>query len=471
MEASKELLQQVDSWILAHRDEFIQDLQTLVNIKSVAESTPGEHPFGEGCAEVLDKALEMSSRYGLDTKNYEYYCGRASYGDGDKEIGIFAHLDVVPEGNDWIYEPYHAVVKDGFMIGRGTADNKSSAIAEMYTLRILKDLGIKTRHKIFAFYGCNEEVGMKDMDYYLEHEKAPVFGFTPDAGFPLCYAEKGIITADFVSREIDGNLVDFTGGHASNMVPDYAKIVLSGVGEEQVKAAIGSDEHFTLRMDNGNAVIEAKGVSAHAAGPDNGVNAIYLLCSLVLENNLITGSAKDAVAFVQHVLSDCHGKSLQVPFEDDITGIITHAGGMIRFQDKKLRLNINMRYPVKADQELLEKNIFATVEGAGFTVENFDNSTPQYVPVDHPAIQALMDVCREYIDPNSEPYTMGGGTYARKMPMGVAFGAGLPNTPKLFDIPGHGSAHGPDEYINIDMVLKAIRIFIIALLRLDELEF
>ena len=87
MEASKELLQQVDSWILAHRDEFIQDLQTLVNIKSVAESTPGEHPFGEGCAEVLDKALEMSSRYGLDTKNYEYYCGRASYGDGDKEIG------------------------------------------------------------------------------------------------------------------------------------------------------------------------------------------------------------------------------------------------------------------------------------------------------------------------------------------------------------------------------------------------
>ncbi len=471
MEITKELLEQVDKWIDSHKDEFVDDLKTLVDIKSVAEDTPGEHPFGEGCAKVLDKALEMSEKYGLATKNYDYYCGRAEYGDGEDEIGIFAHLDVVPEGNDWIYEPYNAIMKDGFMIGRGTADNKSSAIAEMYTLRILKDLGIKTKHKMFAFYGCNEEVGMKDMEYYLANEKAPVFGFTPDAGFPLCYAEKGIITADFVSYELDGNLVDFTGGHASNMVPDYAHITLSGVSEEAVKAAIADKEGYTYTVDGGNVTINAKGVSSHAANPDSGVNAINMLCRLVLDNNLINGKAKDAVAFVAHVLSDCHGAALNVPFEDDVTGLITHVGGVIRLNDNKLTLNINMRYPVKAEQETLEKNIFDVVEKAGFTICDFDNSKPQYVPLDHPAITTLMDICKEYIDPNSEPYTMGGGTYARKLPIGVAFGAGLPNTPKLFDIPGHGSAHAPDEYINIDMVLRAMKIFVIALIRLDGVEF
>lgn len=52
----------------------------------------------------LDTALEMGKKMGFDTENYEYYCGSVSIGDKNKkDIAIWSHLDVVPEGDesDW----------------------------------------------------------------------------------------------------------------------------------------------------------------------------------------------------------------------------------------------------------------------------------------------------------------------------------------------------------------------------------
>jgi len=54
--------------------------------------------------------------------------------------------------------------------------------------------------------------------------------------------------------------------------------------------------------------------------------------------------------------------------------------------------------------------------------------------------------------------TIGGGTYARAIPGGVAFGPLFPGRPM--------TEHGPDEYIEISDLFKATRIYAYAMVEL-----
>lgn len=82
--------------------------------------------------DMLDKALEMSSAYGFETRNYDNFCGSAVYGDNpdNDSIGIVAHMDIVPENmcnlaNDaggWTHDPFDPILsEDGkYLFARGT---------------------------------------------------------------------------------------------------------------------------------------------------------------------------------------------------------------------------------------------------------------------------------------------------------------------------------------------------------------
>ena len=67
---------------------------------------------------------------------------------------------------------------------------------------------------------------MRDVDYYLEHYKAPVFCFTPDAEFPVCNGEKGQFNGKLVSPVCNGEIKEFVGGVANNAVPDRASALV-----------------------------------------------------------------------------------------------------------------------------------------------------------------------------------------------------------------------------------------------------
>ena len=69
---------------------------------------------------------------------------------------------------------------------------------------------------------------------------------------------------------------------------------------------------------------------------------------------------------------------------------------------------------------------------------------------------------------NATPFTMGGGTYARHFPYAVSFG------PEHVDLPlpeFGGPMHGANEAAPIDKLLEAVKIYILALLRLEEIDF
>lgn len=467
----KQLGEKIDLWIEEHLNDMVDKVMKLVEIKSVSDYNPSnkEEPFGAGCKKVLDKALEMSRELGFPTKNYDYYCGTALLkGKIEEQIGIFAHLDIVPEGNGWSFDPYKPFVKDGFIFGRGTTDNKGAAVASLFTLKCLKDLGVDLKHSVLMFYGCSEELGMHDVRYYFEREKAPVFSFTSDAEFSMCHGEKGILEANLVSDVSNTNLIDFHGGDVSNMVPDSAYAIMSGLDIEKLKKDILPLGDFEVEAVSKGVKISAKGFCGHAAFPENAVSATRKLAEAIDKLNIATGNAKRAVHFISEAFADCYGEGLGIACCDDVSGKTTHIGGRIRIIDGKIIQNINVRYAIKADQDLLISNLKKKCADNGFKVEDLDNNKPTYMPLDNPVLQILNDTCNEVLGSDLKPYVMGGGTYARKIPNAIGYGPGIRETNNPF-CKGKGSGHQPDEVVMIKNLANAIKIYTLGILRIDKI--
>ncbi|MEG1778155.1 MAG: succinyl-diaminopimelate desuccinylase, partial [Angelakisella sp.] len=89
---NKELSAKIDAYLAENRENIIADLKTLIRIPSVSVETVGAHPYGDGCAKVLDTALAMAKDKGFKGDNHNYYYGTVEHGSGDKIIGIFSHL-------------------------------------------------------------------------------------------------------------------------------------------------------------------------------------------------------------------------------------------------------------------------------------------------------------------------------------------------------------------------------------------
>ena len=186
------LNQKIDAYIAENKEQLLQDIAALVAIDSV-EGTPEEGaPFGAGPRAALDKTLELAAGMGLATRNCENYIGYAELAGADPEkyLATICHVDVVPVGNGWSQDPFKMQIRDGWMIGRGVADDKGPMVATLYALKFLKEEGVSLRYPIRALVGDNEETHMHDVDYYLANYPAPVFCFTPDAEFPVCNGEK-----------------------------------------------------------------------------------------------------------------------------------------------------------------------------------------------------------------------------------------------------------------------------------------
>lgn len=59
----------------------------------------------------------MGEEYGFSINNYDNYVGTADLNDGEHQLDILAHLDVVPAGEGWtVTQPFEPIVKDGKVV-------------------------------------------------------------------------------------------------------------------------------------------------------------------------------------------------------------------------------------------------------------------------------------------------------------------------------------------------------------------
>jgi len=455
---------------VSHRsDELINDLSELVSIDSSrdTEHKTSDYPLGPGPAKALKTFLHFADRDGFKTKNVDNLAGRIELGDSDDAIAILAHVDVVPEGSGWNTNPFEPVIKDGNFYARGAADDKGPSLAAYYAMKIIKELDLPTQKSAQLILGTDEESEWVGMNHYMEKETLPETGFSPDAEFPAINGEKGIVSfkVDFPTPTA-GLVKSFVAGIRPNMVPQNADadIDLTKISAEDVKAKL--NEFLTANPEvKGNVTVKDQvasiriiGKGAHAMEPFNGINAATYLAKLLTSFDL-NDSEKLYFSFIANDLHlDFAGQHLNIANKDDVMGELTLSPNIFEYDAKEANILLNIRYP-KGDtgDTLTEKinkslpaNVSAKIEG--------HNQLPHFVAADDPLVQALVGAYRDHTDDNTEPFTVGGGTYGRILKHGIAYGAMFPGDENVM--------HQPNEYINIDKLLKSTAIYADAIYRL-----
>ena len=461
------LQNKVVEFVKANERNIVQDIKDLCAIKSLPGEAAPNAPFGKENRECLDLALAMSRRLGLDAADCNGYMGYAEVkGESDKYIASIAHLDVVPEGNGWKADPFVVRETDGWLIGRGVCDDKGPAVLTMYMLKFFKDNYEKLPYTLRALFGCEEETGMRDLEYYLKNYPAPVFAFTPDANFPVCCGEKGIAAANLISAEIkNGNVVDFTAGVASNVIPDRATIKVKT--EKELPAAEGIE----ISAEDGVATLKAYGIGGHAAMPEGTKNAIGMLVEYCLANCLLTAEEEKYFAVLSALHASTDGAGMGIASDDGIFTPLTCIGGMMKLEDSKFVQNINIRYPTSITGEEIKAKLGEKLASVGGAVEMPRATAPFYVDKNSAPIQALCKAYNDATGRNEQPYTIGGGTYARHFPAAAAFGVEPCASESDYFPDFIGPVHGAEEGYDIKGFMKALEILIMATAKLMEIEF
>ena len=437
-----------------NREEMLQTLKDLVAIPSVAGEAEGDSPFGKEVQRAFDFALEKGRRDGFDVKNVDNYGGHIEFkGKSDEVVAVVGHLDVVPAGDlsNWKTDPFRAEISGGRMYGRGTIDDKGPFIAGYYAMKALKQAGFEPTKSIRVILGLDEETEWKGMEYYMKKEKPKVVsGFSPDAEFPAIHAEKGLIIFDIVKKLGGGfrdaekdrgvKLISLTGGTVANAVADGAEAVILRDGKREE--------------------IRVKGVTAHAASPELGLNAISLLMELLGGIKFDSEETNSLIAFYNEYIGfNIHGEKIGACLEDEPSGNLAFNVGIARIDGEEARFTVNIRYPVTFDVEQVYSGMEEVLEPLGYTIERVDYQPPLYKAVDDPLIVTLMETYGKFTgDHESKPLVIGGATYARAVPNTVAFGPVMPGNPDM--------CHQSNEYVDIEDLITSTKIFAEALYKL-----
>lgn len=449
----------LNSLIDSMRGDMIDTLQKWIRQPSVKAEGAPQAPFGADIRKMLDIAEADCRRLGFDTRIFDGYAMHADLGEGDdaEALGILAHLDVVPVGDGWKYPPFGAVIENGRMYGRGTNDDKGPAIAALYAMKAVKDAGIPLRRKVRLILGCDEESGSECMHYYKKVATMPRTGFSPDASYPIINIEKGILRVRLHGKPASDGLqvIAFNTGERPNVVPGKASALLAG--DEKTAQAI-RDAAARLQLDvdaqlTGEGVaVTAIGVNGHAAYPESARNAIGELL-LVLREAGVQGALR---TLADKVGMEYDGKSMQIAITDCISGSLTCNMGMIRADASAVSAVLDIRYPVMTNPDMVIKNIRASFPD--FEVEAGAPNEPHYIPESSELVQSLLDAYCEVTGYERKCLYTGGGTYARELEEGVAFGAAFPEDEDM--------AHQANEYIKLDDLCKNVKIFASAIVKL-----
>ena len=453
--------EQIDRFFEENKENMLSDLERLVNIKSVREEAKEGKPFGEGPAKVLAEAMKVVQEHGLDAKNFDNYVVTAEAGPQPAELGILAHLDVVPEGKGWDTDPYKMARKDGYIYGRGVSDDKGPAIAGLYAILAAQKIAGGFKKGVRLILGSAEETGSEDLKYYFKQEAAPPFSFSPDASYPVINIEKGshgpVFSKKWEKSCETPRVACLHGEKTANIVPMESEADVAGMKAADVRPFADKAEEtgvkFTLTDTEAGVHIHALGHAAHASTPELGKNALQamlqLLASLPLADLPSTKAIKDLNRLFPY--GDYSGTAIGVAQEDELSGKLTLNFSICDMDEEGFTARYDSRCPICANKENMADVVLKAFDQCGFEYTRTQMRLPHHVPADLPFVQTLLKVYEEYTGNKGECLAIGGGTYAHDIEGSVAFGC---------EMPGHEyHIHGANEVNSIDELLLGAKMF------------
>jgi succinyl-diaminopimelate desuccinylase len=451
-DVSKIINEKVDKYF----DEILEALKRVIAIKSVMSEPKDGMPFGEGPAKALHETLKIAEELGFKSVNIDNYAGHVEYGEGGKLYAVLGHLDVVPEGDieRWTSNPFELVIRDGKMYGRGVSDDKGPSIGALFALKIASELVDKPKNRVRIIFGTNEENGSQCLKYYFTKEPYPDAAVTPDGDFPAVFAEKGIVTYSIskkISKEYTTKLVELRAGTAANVVPEECIAIVESDRLNEIAYLVynyvGACK-YECKIDGNRITIKSLGKSAHGAHPEAGINAAAGMLELL--SRIDFGPENETIRTLYERLGrDYYGIGLGISGQDDVSKKLTCNLGILKLENDTITVIINIRHPIFFNVDMITLQIKEAMKG--FEVERTSYSKPLYVSKDSDFMRLLLKIYREETQDISEPISIGGGTYARSVPYGVAYGAVFPGEDTRM--------HQPDECWSLESFKKYIRIY------------
>ncbi len=462
--------------VTKRKESILEDLFRQLRIPSVREDDKAteDAPVGPGPKAALEDFMAMAKEDGFTTKQYGPWAGRVEFGEGEELLGILGHLDVVPVGTGWETDPFEPQIIDEKIYARGSSDDKGPTIAAYHAIKLLLELGVKFNKRIHLIIGTDEESGWQCMDHYFAEAEMPDFGFSPDGNFPIINGEKGNVSAiitqsDQTKVEGDYHLVSLNAGLRANMVPQDCDAVVQGADLETLAEAFDSfvKEHpnhlkGSYEIEGDQITFHLVGKAAHGSTPHVGVNAATHLSQFLANYTFNQQDANHLVQMLSHQLYEgFDGSGIGVNHTHDVMGELSMNVGVVNYQDRKgMDINVNFRYPEGTNPERIHEGMQKALTEYSLSIEMGEAKEPHYVPADDPMVETLLQVYENQTGEKGYEKTIGGGTYGRLMPRGVAYGALFPDSTDTM--------HQANEFFSVSDLLRCTAIYAEAIYRLTR---
>ena len=213
---------------------------------------------------------------------------------------------------------------------------------------------------------------------------------------------------------------------------------------------------------DGKIEVISLGKASHGARPANGYNAISALFTFLSTLKIKDEKLKNLVEFFSEYIEMEHsGERLGIEFKDEPSGVLTLTVGKIECEGKKIMFGFDIRYPVTFTKEQVVEEVEKRAKTKNLNVLIRSAKNPLYVPKDSFLVTTLMNIYKDITgDMDAEPVSIGGGTYARAVTNGVAFGALLKNQ--------EDNMHQKNEYLELDKLDTWLKIYVQAIYELAK---
>ncbi len=457
-----------------YRDEIIAATSRLIRFRTFATDVPNRlNPEFIRQKEFLG---ELADTLGLGFRDVDGYVQEIWIGDAGEPFGLMVHSDVQPvEEKVWKSDPWSGEVTDSLIWGRGAIDDKGALAAIMYGMRAILDSGLPLRNKLVLLVGTDEESANEDVTTYLATNAPPARTVVVDFAYPVYTAEKGWCGLWLKSGRGPGtvgeglNLVDIQGGYSPSIVPGSATATIRPVGVTTAAAlsrlrvlaarfnASRAGAGIGVEAKNGDILVTATGRSVHASVPETGHNALMdLLVWLDRDVRPVENPVGLMARFAaENIGLELDGASLGIAHRDSFMGDVTVAANMFICDPDSILFMFNFRVPRGVDLAAIRGTIegradgFTAETGLGFSRQSYF-SEALYNDPNSPFVRRLRGIYEEVTGVRATARSMGGGTYARRIPNAVVFGPGLDGDEYL--------GHQPDESITLRALARNIEL-------------
>jgi acetylornithine deacetylase/succinyl-diaminopimelate desuccinylase-like protein len=423
---------------------WLEELSEFLRIPSISADAEHADDVRRAAEWVRDYVRGVGGEAELvETETFPLVVGeiRASQGDDAPTVLVYGHFDVQPPGprEAWETPAFEPAVRDGWLYGRGTADDKGQLYTLLKAAALLAEAGELPVNVRIACDGEEETGGDRIVDFIERDERGADAAVIFDSamlrpGAPVFHtATRGMVYFHVRVRTGERDLHSGVFGGAALSATEALMQTLRGVlpGDDglppeplRIGTVPPSEEELTAwtELDPGSDMLAEGG----ARPSDPGAAADFYVRTWAQPAVTVNGLAGGEAHLQKTVLPVC------------------------------AEANVSIRLAPGQDPDEIEPAFErllreAAPEGADVEVERWAFSPAGLVPPDAPAIRLAQDAFERVV--GARPLLIRvGGTLPIVPPLAER---GIPTVLTGFDLP-EGNIHSPNERLRVDHIPLAV---------------